>query len=147
MNSPNFRNNQATLLTLALRLLDRREPGALKAEATQLIVGKLPVQLPVELPLPNGSWVVGSLVRNKKQTIIVLNTERYPKHVLNFYRKRLQANGWNIPEHYKLGDFKPAHITDYVLFFHDSQDIALWVEAYRVQGLVTSVRLQLETKS
>lgn len=143
-NSSNTSSNEAALLTLALRLLERREQGTLTPEATQLLVGQLPPQLPVEIPLPEGSRILGSLIRSGKQIAIVLDTDCCPEKVLDFYRDRLQISGWKIPESYRLGSFEPVHATNYLLFCHGARGLALWVEAYRVQNTVTGVRLQLE---
>lgn len=91
----------AALRELAVRLLRARFPGDPEAaDEMQLLVGEVPAGLPVELPLPPGSRVVGSLVRGNPRGIsIVLDAEQPAEQVLEFYRERLSGAGWRASSH------------------------------------------------
>jgi hypothetical protein len=81
---------------LAMRLLAPQYTGAPSAEEVQLLIGELPDNLPLELPLPDGARVLGSLVRG--DTEIVLDATQSPEEVIDFYREQLTAAGWEEPE-------------------------------------------------
>jgi|GraSoiStandDraft_40_1057318.scaffolds.fasta_scaffold290879_1 hypothetical protein len=87
---PNFSGNEALLQKLALRLL--ASPGDLWTRDPKLLIGQLLPDLPI--PLPQGSLVLGSLVRNAEQTEIVLDVPLLPEHVIDFYKAQMQGTGW-----------------------------------------------------
>lgn len=99
--NPTQMEDAAALRELAVRLLRVRFPGAPEAsDETQLLVGQVPADLPVELPLPLGSRVVGSLVRGNPRGIsIVLDAAEPAEQVLEFYRERLSGAGWRVSSH------------------------------------------------
>jgi hypothetical protein len=61
-NSPNPYLNESDLLEFALRLATY--PNDPSTQNAQLLPGKLPDHLPVDVPFPEGSRVIGSLIRN-----------------------------------------------------------------------------------
>ncbi len=96
MPTPNPENREALLETLALRLsVHIFDP---RADHPQLFVGRLPEGLPFELPIPEGSRIIGSLARSSKHLEMVLDVPLPPEQALAFYRERLLAAGWNEPE-------------------------------------------------
>ena len=98
-NSPNPNLNESDLLELALRLATH--PGDSRTQNAQLLPGQLPDQLPVDIPFPEGSRVLGSLIRNPESITMFLDTHLSPEQVLTFYRQRMQASGWQTPEPYR----------------------------------------------
>ena len=96
MNSSTPGNHEALLETLALRLSVRAfDP---RTDKPQLFVGQLPDGLPVELPMLQGSRVIGSRARSAKHLDIVLDVPLPPEQALAFYKEQLLAAGWNEPE-------------------------------------------------
>jgi len=85
--------NEELLRELALRLATF--PGDPRVMNPQLFVGELPQRLPVEIPLPENSPVLGSLARNPQQFEIVLDSELKPENVTAFYKERLSTLGWS----------------------------------------------------
>jgi hypothetical protein len=81
--------------TLALRLLAR--PFDPQAPQPQLLAGRLPDQLPFDLPLPDQCVIVGSFLGNPEEIQIVLDTSQAPAAVIAFYKEQMQAAGWSEP--------------------------------------------------
>ncbi len=88
-------NNEALLQELALRLLT--SPWDPHMHEPQLLVGQIPVGLPVDLPLPQDNHVLGSLLRSSEQAEILLDTPLPPERVIDFYREQMQVVGWYEP--------------------------------------------------
>ncbi len=107
-NSPNPNLNETDLLELALRLATY--PGDSRTQNAQLLPGQLPDQLPVDIPFPEGSHVLGSLIRNPESINMLLDTHLSPEQVLTFYRQRMQAAGWQTTDIYRphRGGFMPS---------------------------------------
>jgi hypothetical protein len=91
-NSPNPNLNETDLLEFALRLATY--PGDSRTQKAQLLPGQLPDQLPVDIPFPEGSRVLGSLISNPESINMFLDTHLSPEQVLTFYRQRMEALGW-----------------------------------------------------
>ena len=81
------------LMELALRVLN---PSWVPGIATQalLVVGGLPPNLPVALPLPKGSRLVGSYFDGRATTSILLDITLQEDQVLAYYDRELVAAGW-----------------------------------------------------
>jgi hypothetical protein len=84
--------NESLSRNLVLRLLERSASGV------QILEGRLPLGLPVELPLPDQTQVLGSVVDPKEDFQILLDVGQSPEQVIAFYRERLLAAGWRKPE-------------------------------------------------
>lgn len=92
-------NDDATFRELAMKLIAARYPNLLSEEPPQLLVGQLPPALPFDLPLPEGTRVLGTLLQGDASTAtMVLVTERSPDEVVEFYKERLKAAGWSEEE-------------------------------------------------
>lgn len=98
-NSPNLNLNETDLLELALRLTTY--PNDTRTQNAQLLPGQLPDQLPIDIPIPEGSQVLGSLIRNPKDIEIILDTYLSSAEVLSFYRQRMEAIGWQTTDIYR----------------------------------------------
>ena len=91
-NSPDPGLNESDLLELALRLV--RYPGDSRTQNAQLLPGQLPDPLPVTIPFPEDSRVLGSLARNPESITIYLDTYLNPGQILTFYRQHMEVEGW-----------------------------------------------------
>ena len=98
-NSPNPNLNETDLLELALRLATF--PGDPRTQNAQLLPGQIPDQLPVDIPFPEDSRVLGSLIRNPESITMLLDTHLSPEQALTFYRQRMQASGWQTTDIYR----------------------------------------------
>ena len=76
-NSPNPNLNETDLLELALRLATF--PGDPRTQNAQLLRGQIPDQLPVDIPFPEGSRVLGSLIRNPESISMFLRYASLPR--------------------------------------------------------------------
>jgi hypothetical protein len=84
------------LSKLAIRLVTFF--GDPNVENPQLLVGNLPKQLPVHVPMPEGSHVLGTLVRGPRSLHIVLEVPLSMSETRDFYARELKAQGWESPE-------------------------------------------------
>ena len=73
-------------------------PGDPRASKPRLFLGKIPENLPIEIPIPEQSHVVGTLARSETQIEIVLESDLTPEEVFSFYRAQLTSLGWREPE-------------------------------------------------
>ena len=81
-------------------------------EALQLVAGRLPEGLPITLPLPPGSRVLGSLVTGSRMTIYLSSRTR-PRPLLDFYREQLSFPVWTFfGELPQWGGFLPQWLPD-----------------------------------
>jgi hypothetical protein len=94
--------DEALLYELALRLT--AYPGDLRVDEPQLLVGVLPPNLSNDVPVPEDSRILGSLIRSPEHIDIVLDCTLSPESVMQFYRERLLAAGWN-----ELDSFRPPN--------------------------------------
>jgi hypothetical protein len=94
------------LRELIQRIVAPADADSLDYADPQLIVGRVPDTLPVELPLPPASRVIGSLVMGRR-IAIHLQSETLPRQILAFYRTRLSSSSWTVlGERRGLGGFK-----------------------------------------
>jgi len=122
------------LRALAIRLLSPPYPGAPPAEATRLLVGQLPDDLPFELPLPEGAAVVGSLARGEHLgTEIVLDVNQPPEAVVDFYLKELEALGFTRPGPAPESGFLPA-VAGGLALCRDDDEIFLHLSASGIES-------------
>lgn len=85
--------DEALLYELVLRLT--AYPGDPRVNDPQLLVGSLPPTISGDVPVPDGSKILGSLIRSPEHIDIVLDCALPPESILQFYRERLLAAGWN----------------------------------------------------
>ncbi len=140
-------SNETLLRELALRLSSY--PGDPRVNDPQLLVGQIPQELSATIPLPEGSRVLGTLIRSQDNIDIVLDSSLSPGEVLNFYKARMQAAGWNeldFPPGPGPGGFVPTGFPGFenrVTFCKGSHGQALTVNAFEGKGAFTDVRLDL----
>ncbi len=138
------RGDFEALRLLATRMLWSYFPGDLESpEDVRLIVGALPDTLPVDVPLPDGCRVVGSMVRGRREISIVLDSDQPAEQVLGFYRERLTAAGWRVPTLPGHGGFTSGFMDRRAIYCWGSRGPALYVYARPLSGGPTDVRLDL----
>jgi hypothetical protein len=97
---------EPSLEELAARLLETTYlDGELKE--VQLLPGELPQELPVDLPLPEGTRIVGSKIQEDMGIDIVLDVPLTPDEAIEFYRQALAPQNWTETNLWD-GGFKPA---------------------------------------
>jgi hypothetical protein len=131
---------------LALGLL--LYPGDPRASKPRLFLGKIPENLPIEIPIPEQSRVVGTLARSEAHVEIVLESDLSPEEVFSFYRAQLTSLGWHEPEGmwphhaggFLHGDFGP-HMN--LIFCQEPGGAGLTVGILQLESATTDVRLNL----
>ena len=136
------------LRELALRL--STFPGDPRNEDPQLLVGKLPDNLAIPVPMPENSRVLGALIRGPESIDVILDSALPPAAVMSFYKESLAASGWN-----ELDEMRPAMheggfvhtgfraFENHATYCKGPDGPAFTVNAYeRKQGL-TDVRLDI----
>lgn len=147
---------ESALRALALRLLGppERYPDAPAPDEVRLFVGELPPGLTVELPLPDGAHLLGSLVRGSQGVSVVLDADLPPEQVLAAYRERLLPAGWSEPGEsvahggfaFAWGPAASAGGSAHALFCRSARGPALRVHATTGgDAAPTDVRLELQT--
>jgi hypothetical protein len=145
----------AGLRELAERLLLMRGPFAVAdTPPPQLIAGRLPDGLPLQLPLPTGTRVVGGVRRQQplpgmtasgEATEIVLDVPGSVDDVLQFYDRELPALGWAARDSDapRPGGFTPFPIPRGRNFSRNPDGPVLSVRADEPAGGVLDVRISL----
>ncbi len=123
-------------------------PGDPRASKPRLFLGKIPENLPIEVPIPEQSRVVGTLARSETQVEIVLESDLTPEEIFSFYRAQLTSLGWHEPEgmwpHHAGGflhsDFGP-HMN--ITFCQEPGGAGLTLNILQLESTTTDVRLNL----
>lgn len=142
--------NASLLHELALRLATY--PGDPRVDEPQLLVGQMPPNLSIEVPIPEGSSILGSLLRSKENIDIVLDCSLTPEEVMQFYKERLTAAGWN-----ELEAMRPPHggfvhsgmrmFLNQIVFCGGTQGPAFTVNASKGKNSRTNVQIELNGSS
>ncbi len=136
-------DDREAALALTLRLMGRGFSFSSDESPTRLLVGRLPDPLPAAIPLPDGARVVGSQLRGPIATI-VLDVDLPEGQVLDFYRERLQADGWTTPEQPGMhGGFAHTMFAPPPTYCRSTRGPSLSVQATAQEGGPTDVRLNL----
>ena len=85
--------SEDALRELVARILAPRYPGATDAANFTLLPGVLPASLPVQIELPGGSRVVGSVVRGSQGTEIVLDVPLTAQEATQHFRDSFTRQG------------------------------------------------------
>lgn len=91
---------EAALRELAARLLAPPDSYDQATMPPRILVGRLPENLPVEIPVPDGLTVVGSIVRdmprrNGRMIDVVLDADVPAELFRETYRQLLLTSGWD----------------------------------------------------
>jgi len=130
---------------LAIRLLTPSYPDAPDVEKTKVFVGALPDEMPISLPMPEGSRILGSVVNGEQGIEVVLDVNRTPEQVLDFYRESMAADNWSEVG----GGFGPAGgfapDVDRITLCRGAWNPSVTVGAYELEAGLTDVRLNVNT--
>lgn len=147
------RGGEEALRELALRLLSSSRSEAAGGARPQLFVGRLPDNLPVEVPIPDGFTVLGGLVGVDEllgglQAHIVLDAPMGAEQVRETYRELMSMGGWSerkFPGQMG-GGFAFGPRASLLLFCREVESSpALTVSAHELPNSSTDVRLGLYT--
>ncbi len=138
--------DEALLYELALRLTTFY--GDPNVNNPRLLVGTLPPNLSGDIPMPEGSRILGSLIRSPEFIDIELDCALSPEDVLQFYRGRLLPDGWSELESMRPPNtgFVTSHmfaLQNLIVFCHGSNGPAFTVSAHPGKQERTEVRLNL----
>ncbi|OPX78550.1 MAG: Tetratricopeptide repeat protein [Methanosaeta sp. PtaB.Bin039] len=138
-------SNRSSMEDLAVRLLQPTSYVSFELQETQLLVGRLPDRMPIDVPLPPGAHVVGSMTHGSRSVDVVLDVENMtPEDVLDFYRKSMAARNWkDIDISGTSRGFSPNETK--ITLCQGRKDPALVVTAYPVVDGPTDVRLNIDT--
>lgn len=132
----------ALLRTLAERSLSTWFPNEPEPRGVQLWVGTLPDDLPIDLPVPEGAHIIGSLRRERNHLEVTFDAPQPVEAVKEFYRRQLTAAGWYEQEpEYGMGGF--VQMQGRVMFCQGRRGPGLSIMAHEAQSGVTPVRLML----
>jgi len=145
--SNNSTEREAMLEDLLVRLTthwyDPRNSGK-----PQVLLGQVP-SLPVTLPLPEGSRVIGTLIHGPEHADIVLDVPLPAEQVIEFYKERLGADGWAEPDMFRghrPGGFTHAGIpgrVDSITLCKGTDTPGFNIQAFSGQGSMTDVRVDI----
>jgi hypothetical protein len=134
----------AALTALATRLID--DTGT---DQPRLRVGSVSAQLPLEVPVPEGSTVLGSLERENGDVTVVFDCDRTATDIVAFYRLQLTAAGWYEPaRHRATGGFMVgagAGERHWLQFCKSRRGLGLELSVQQRGAQLTSVRLALQS--
>lgn len=119
-------------------------PGAGDNEK-RILIGSLPDDLPIDLPLPEGARVVATVMESSAFTLVILDALQTPDEVEAFYAQSLADLGWQpAPEHQPGGGFVPSGDSGGRFCLGESD---AYLEVRSLEGLEgqTDVRLSLQT--
>lgn len=142
---------EPALRALALRLLTSEGPSATRAERPRLFVGRLPETLPVEIPIPEGFTLLGSVVRSERvgepRLEVVLDTVLPAEQAHESYRALMASAGWTQKEWFKRrpGGFESGPPGRPAVFCHGARGPTLIVTAVENRDAPTDFRLRLIT--
>lgn len=96
-----------TSITSSIAQTTNEEPGLRKfvermlssdGNETKVIVGKLPEKMPIELPIPPASQILGSTLSEKGDIQVILDVPQSVEQITDFYKNQLQKSGWKRPK-------------------------------------------------
>jgi hypothetical protein len=124
-------------------------PGDPRMSNPHVLFGQLPKELPPDIPLPEGSRVLGTLIRGLEDATCVIDVDLPPGQVLDFYRKHMQAAGWQeseFPAQFRQGGFTHTglELDKRATFCHGSRGPSLVVSAYTRGDMGTDLRLEVD---
>lgn len=145
---------EEALRELALRLLSPNRPEVSEDMSPQLFVERLPDNLPIKIPIPEGFTVVGGLSRANErlgglETLVVLDAPVSTEQVRVAYRQLMDSTpGWSerTPPGRTDGGFVFGPRASALLFCEEESGSALVVSPQELPGTpITDVRLRLDT--
>lgn len=137
------------LRDLALRL--SIFPGDPRNQDPQLLVGKLPDNLTLPIPIPENSRILGTLIHGPESIDVLLDSVLQPPAVMSFYKQSLTASGWNEQDemHPAMQDGGFVHTgfharENHATYCKGPDGPALTINAYQGKQELTDVRLDID---
>jgi hypothetical protein len=146
-DSPNANDREAMPRELVIRL--STIPGNPRVSDPHVLFGQLPRELPPDIALPEGSRVLGTLIRGPGDATCVIDVDLPAEQVLEFYRERMQVAGWQeseLPAQFRQGGFTHSglELGKRVTFCHGSRGPSLVVSAHSRGESGTDLRLVVD---
>jgi hypothetical protein len=139
--------DEAALREFIGRALTYHYPGA--TGGTTVLVGGLPENLGFDLPLPEDSRVIGSIVRGMMEggTEIILDVDLTPEEALTFYREQLLPAGWEEQTQQAFGGGFVSGSSPGTTFCLNENDAVIFLSAYAPPSLPTELRLNIQQEA
>ncbi len=121
-------------------------PYSGKERGMRIMIGLLPEDLPFELPIPEGSRIIGSIVRgDPAETEIVLDVPLNSEEVISFYHEALIEEGWTVPPEQAFSSgFVSAPWPSHTLCYNDDE-VVLYLSAVEIPDEPTDVRINIQS--
>jgi hypothetical protein len=121
-------------------------PYAGKEGGMRIMIGLLPEDLPFELPIPESSRIIGSIVRGDPAgTEIILDVPLNSEEVISFYHEALIEEGWAVPPEQAYSDgFVSAPWPSHTLCYNDDE-VVLNLSAVEIPDEPTDVRIHIQS--
>jgi hypothetical protein len=110
------------------------------------MIGLLPEDLPFELPIPESSRIIGSIVRGDSTgTEIILDAPLNSEEVISFYHEALIEEGWTVPPEQAFSSgFVSAPWPSQTLCYNDGE-VVLYLSALEIPDEPTDVRIHIQS--
>jgi hypothetical protein len=114
---------------------------------TVISIGLLPEELPVELPLPEGSRVIGSIIRGETVgTEIILDVPFNPETAIDFYRDSFTGEGWSEPSEEAYGTGFVTEPWPSQTFCYGDDELVIYISAMEIPDKPTDVRVNIQSQ-
>jgi len=127
--------------SVVMRFLAPINSGVPDLENTQILVGKLPDNMPIKLPMPEDAKILGSLIKGDEGIEVILDVNQNPEDVLDFYKTSLAADNWSEVD--RSGGF--VWEGDKITFCQGVTSPALSIGIYEIEDGPTDVRITVNT--
>ncbi len=127
------------------RALTYHYPGAEEGD-TRIMIGLLPEDLPFELPIPEGSRIIGSIVRDSPTgTEIILDVPLNSEEVINFYQDALTEEEWSVPPKEADGAGFVSEPWPSQTFCYNDDEVVLYMSVLEIPDEPTDVRVNIQS--
>lgn len=135
--------SEPTTEELAIRLLQFDYFSSPELTQPELMPGKLPEEMPVDLPIPNGTRIVGSEILEDMGITVVMDVTMTPEEALDFYRDALVPQNWTETDITGMErGFMGGSVS--TTFCKGARDPSVMVSAYPLEN-GTDLRLDIST--
>lgn len=141
--------NESTALSepsseeLAIRYLEASCLGEPDLQKVQLLPGRMPDEMPVELPLPRGSKIFGSVLLGETDICVVVDSSLSAEEVMTFYRQELASQNWTFKDISGM-DRGFMEWSESAIFCRGLNDPSVAVSAYPLEN-GSNLRLDIST--
>lgn len=139
--------DEAALREFIGRALTYHYPGV--TGGTTVLVGGLPENIGFDIPLPENSRVIGSIVRGMMEggTEIILDVDLAPEEAIVFYREQLLEAGWEEQTQQAYGGGFVSGSSPGTTFCLNENDAVIFLSAYAPPSLPTELRLNIQQEA